>query len=191
MTRKKPPWAADDPRENPADLLVCSRPHCSFKLPGDLVLANVDGLVTDTAEVKGGEPDYAQEFSNQIDPSLTWEFVAWLRSVCSLPLFIKARPPGSACMLCLSMCRRGWPWHPNPAATTLKRREGRGVLSCGTLAWGSRAEGMAACHAGRAERRGCGARAGCRRGRRCGIQPRRAPAGRCAASAQPEQALRI
>lgn len=64
---------------------------CSFKLPGDLVLANVEGLVTGTAEVKGGAPDYAQEFSNQIDPSLTWEFVAWLRSVCSLPLFIKAR----------------------------------------------------------------------------------------------------
>ena len=79
----------------------------SFKLPDHLRLSNVEGLVTDTAEVHSAEPGsgVAQTFASQIDPSLTWAFVAWLRSVCGLPIFIKARVAlaclGSLCLLAL------------------------------------------------------------------------------------------
>ena len=73
--------------------VTCLLLLCSFKLPGHLRLANVEGLVTETAEVHSHEPGsgVAQTFASQIDPSLTWAFVAWLRTVCSLPIFIKAR----------------------------------------------------------------------------------------------------
>lgn len=68
---------------------------CSFKLPEHLRLANVEGLVTERAGVHSDEPGsgIAQTFASQIDPSLTWAFVAWLHSITSLPVFIKVLCP--------------------------------------------------------------------------------------------------
>ena len=31
-------------------------------------------------------------FSTQIDPSVTWEFVAWLRTITKLPIIVKVCP---------------------------------------------------------------------------------------------------
>ena len=70
---------------------------CSFELPEGLTLPNLAGLTADagvSAPLSGSS--LARAFDNHIDASLTWSFVAWLRSVTRLPLFVKARPLGAA-----------------------------------------------------------------------------------------------
>lgn len=80
----------------------------SFRLPDGLRLPNLDGLGAKTGveagAKSGAEPGaksdaavheagpgsaIAQHFSDNIDASLTWSFVAWLRGVTSLPIFVK------------------------------------------------------------------------------------------------------
>ena len=81
---------------------------CSFRLPDELRLPNLDGLGAKAgveADAKSGaQPGansdgaghnaapgsaIAQHFSDNIDASLTWSSVAWLRGVTSLPIFVK------------------------------------------------------------------------------------------------------
>ncbi len=81
---------------------------CSFRLPDGLRLPNLDGLgakagvgahaksvaepvANSNAAVHNTAPGsaIAQHFSDNIDASLTWSFVAWLRGVTSLPIFVK------------------------------------------------------------------------------------------------------
>ncbi|CAL8464246.1 g3781 [Coccomyxa elongata] len=80
----------------------------SFRLPDGLRLPNLDGLGAKTGAgagaKSGAEPGaksdaavhdagpgsaIAQHFTENIDASLTWSFVAWLRGVTSLPIFVK------------------------------------------------------------------------------------------------------
>ena len=81
---------------------------CSFRLPDGLRLPNLDGLgakagvesdaksvaepgANSDAAVHNAAPGsaIAQHFSDNIDASLTWSFMAWLRGVTSLPIFVK------------------------------------------------------------------------------------------------------
>ena len=39
-----------------------------------------------------------QVFTKQIDASLTWEFVAWLRTVTRLPIYVKVGANVSSCV---------------------------------------------------------------------------------------------
>ena len=64
-----------------------------FELPEGLSLPNLVGLAADagvSAPLSGSS--LARAFENNVDASLTWAFVGWLRSVTRLPLFVKARP---------------------------------------------------------------------------------------------------
>ncbi|KAK9918957.1 hypothetical protein WJX75_008310 [Coccomyxa subellipsoidea] len=72
----------------------------NFKLPDGLRLANLEGLGANLGAEAGANTDAAvhdagegsgvsKHFSDNIDASLTWSFVAWLRSVTSLPIFVK------------------------------------------------------------------------------------------------------
>ena len=88
----------------------------SFKLPDGLRLANLEGLGANLGEETGSNSNFnpgdansvdgaaardaavhdagegsgvSKHFSDNIDASLTWAFVAWLRSVTSLPIFVK------------------------------------------------------------------------------------------------------
>lgn len=64
-----------------------------FELPAGLTLPNLAGLPADagvSAPLSGSS--LARAFENNVDASLTWSFVGWLRSVTRLPLFVKAQP---------------------------------------------------------------------------------------------------
>ncbi|EIE24931.1 glycolate oxidase [Coccomyxa subellipsoidea C-169] len=88
----------------------------NFKLPDGLRLANLEGLGANLGKETASNPSFnpvdansvagaatrdaavhdagegsgvSKHFSDNIDASLTWAFVAWLRSVTSLPIFVK------------------------------------------------------------------------------------------------------
>ena len=75
-------------------MVECASARCRFELPEGLSLPNLVGLAADagvSAPLSGSS--LARAFENNVDASLTWSFVGWLRSVTRLPLFVKARPP--------------------------------------------------------------------------------------------------
>lgn len=65
----------------------------SFKLPAGLTLSNLEGL--DDANADIAVPYYgsslARAMKRRIDASLTWKFVAWLRSAMQLPILVKVQ----------------------------------------------------------------------------------------------------
>ncbi len=58
-----------------------------FELPDHAQPRNFVGLIEQ--EAAEGELDFADYIASLVDPSLTWEIVEWLRSVTSLPIFLK------------------------------------------------------------------------------------------------------
>lgn len=70
---------------------------CSFMLPEGLRLANLEGLdekLDASVHEAGWGSGLSRHFEDNIDASLTWSFVSWLRSVTSLPIFVKVRALG-------------------------------------------------------------------------------------------------
>lgn len=55
-------------------------------------LRNLEGLQPKDAQGHS-KSSISQVFTSQIDPSLTWDFIAWVRSVSSLPIFVKVGSP--------------------------------------------------------------------------------------------------
>ncbi len=57
-----------------------------------MFLRNVEGLVK-KLEVHFPQPGSALSavFKDQINASLTWDFLAWLRTVTALPIYVKVR----------------------------------------------------------------------------------------------------
>ena len=51
-------------------------------------LRNLEGLQPKGAQGHS-KSSISQVFTSQIDPALTWEFIAWVRSVSKLPIFVK------------------------------------------------------------------------------------------------------
>lgn len=61
-----------------------------FSLPEDLDLANFENMErADLPDVESGKNGLAQYVSQQLDPSLTWDDVEWLRNQTDLPILIK------------------------------------------------------------------------------------------------------
>ena len=65
----------------------------SFELPAGLTLSNLEGLDNADADVAAPHPgsSLARAFERRMDASLTWAFVAWLRSATRLPIFVKVQ----------------------------------------------------------------------------------------------------
>ena len=65
-----------------------------FQLPKGLSLPNLDGLKAPDEETRKriASDNVLQLNATQVDPSLTWEFVAWARQHWQGPIFVKARP---------------------------------------------------------------------------------------------------
>ena len=60
-----------------------------FGLPPHLSLANFAGALAEEGRVAPGESALSIYAAHQLDPSLTWESIAWLRSVTTLPVLLK------------------------------------------------------------------------------------------------------
>ena len=56
------------------------------------------------AEIRGDQPGsgIAATFASHIDPSLTWDVIAWMHSVTSLPIFVKVS--------CTAALQEQWPY---------------------------------------------------------------------------------
>lgn len=64
--------------------------HCSFKLPSNLRLENLEGLTKEAGQNEGQQNSaIAQVFASYVDPGLGWDFIAWVRTVTKLPLILK------------------------------------------------------------------------------------------------------
>ena len=65
---------------------------CSFKLPDHLHLANLPELEKADKELKASRKgDNLSQMGEWHDGSLTWDFVAWIRTQTSLPIFVKVQ----------------------------------------------------------------------------------------------------
>jgi hypothetical protein len=67
---------------------------CSFRLPEGLSLVNLAPLKRKfdrLAKELGKGSSIANLFSKEVDPSLTWAFFTWLRTITSLPIYVKVR----------------------------------------------------------------------------------------------------
>ena len=67
---------------------------CRFHLPEPLTPVNLEGLKAPkeseaSSHEKVPKSAIAAVFQKQIDPSLTWDFVPWVRSFCKLPILVK------------------------------------------------------------------------------------------------------
>jgi 4-hydroxymandelate oxidase len=60
-----------------------------FALPAELGCANLAGFGYDKVAQQIAESGLAAYFAAQLDPSLSWKDVAWLRSITKLPIVIK------------------------------------------------------------------------------------------------------
>lgn len=58
-----------------------------FALPGDLAVQNM--FERGRVATSGMESGLAAYFAEQLDPSLTWDAVAWLKSITALPVLVK------------------------------------------------------------------------------------------------------
>jgi hypothetical protein len=78
---------------------------CRFQLPSNLELANLAPLARSTPSSQrsgllqardtsqgsggGGGSGLFQLFAKEVDDSLTWEFLPWVKSVTKLPVYVK------------------------------------------------------------------------------------------------------
>jgi hypothetical protein len=93
---------------------VCCDPGpCRFQLPPNLELANLaplarsvpssqrSGLLQarDTSQGSGGAGGSGlfQLFAKEVDDSLTWEFLPWIKSVTKLPVYVKVGAVAAGC----------------------------------------------------------------------------------------------
>jgi 4-hydroxymandelate oxidase len=60
-----------------------------FALPGDLRIENLGGTGFEAVPAAAAESGLAAYFASLLDPSLTWQDIAWLRGITSLPIVIK------------------------------------------------------------------------------------------------------
>ena len=62
-------------------------------------ISNLNGLARDS-EAKGDSSSHlVRVFQEQVDSSLTWHFIKWMRDVTKLPIFVKVLHPGAAAMM--------------------------------------------------------------------------------------------
>ena len=69
-------------------------------------ISNLSDLEKDQ-EAKGESSSHiVRVFQEQVDASLTWEFVRWMRDVTELPIFVKVLHADAAAMMdtCLLQC---------------------------------------------------------------------------------------
>ncbi len=64
---------------------------CSFSLPEGLSLENLAPLKKKHDRLAKGEKGsgIAHVFVKEVDAGLTWEFLNWVRTVTSLPIYVK------------------------------------------------------------------------------------------------------
>ena len=61
---------------------------CRFSLPVGMEISNLKGL--EKGKSKGDSSSHiAKIFQEEVDASLTWGFVTWMREVTHLPIFVK------------------------------------------------------------------------------------------------------
>lgn len=74
---------------------------CRFSLPPGIEISNLKGL--EKGKGKGDSSSHiVRIFQDEVDASLTWDFVTWMREVTDLPVFVKV---GSCVQLCcLHVC---------------------------------------------------------------------------------------
>ena len=61
---------------------------CRFSLPPGLEISNLRGL--EKGKTKGDSSSHITRiFQEEVDASLTWEFVKFMREVTDLPVFVK------------------------------------------------------------------------------------------------------
>lgn len=60
-----------------------------FKMPEGVTLKNLAGFNLDKVTGKNDDSAIAAYIASQIDPSLTWQDIDWLRSLTSLPILLK------------------------------------------------------------------------------------------------------
>lgn len=75
---------------------------CRFQLPQHLSMTNLLPLAEKQQQQSGsGQLTQARDsshgsglfqlFAKEVDDSLTWEFIPWLRTITKLPIFVKVR----------------------------------------------------------------------------------------------------
>ena len=62
---------------------------CRFRLPDGLRLEHLEGLAQRHTDTTPKDTPFLKVFGSHVDDSQTWDFVAWMRSVTSLPIFVK------------------------------------------------------------------------------------------------------
>lgn len=62
-----------------------------FNIPSHLRLANIEDLADKVQDGSryGTGSGFGAFFTSQIDPSLTWDFLGWLKSITKLPVIVK------------------------------------------------------------------------------------------------------
>lgn len=66
-------------------------------------ISNLRGLVKGKDAQGGSSSHIVRVFQEQVDASLTWEFVKWMRDVTTLPIFVKVPMPATICLV-------AWAW---------------------------------------------------------------------------------
>jgi hypothetical protein len=90
---------------------------CPFRLL-DCTRANLRQRMLDGCVVGGGAAGSGLTtlFAKEVDDSLTWDFIPWLRSITRLPIYLKVRPhlllpntrAGRPCSCCWPAPAAGW-----------------------------------------------------------------------------------
>ena len=62
---------------------------CRFRLPDGLRLEHLEGLAQRHKDTMPKDTPFLKMFGSHVDDSQTWDFIAWMRSVTSLPIFVK------------------------------------------------------------------------------------------------------
>ena len=69
--------------------MIHSPTCCRFRLPDGLRLEHLEGLAQRHKDTTPKDTPFLKVFGSHVDDSQTWDFVAWMRSVTSLPIFVK------------------------------------------------------------------------------------------------------
>lgn len=113
--------------------LICFPVSCRFRLPDGLRLEHLEGLAKRHKDTTPKDTPFIKVFGSHVDDSQTWDFVTWMRSVTSLPIFVKVRgAPACTTHLCFVRKVLHWvPKQPTPLDATVHQLTGENnVLVC-------------------------------------------------------------
>lgn len=124
--RPLPPLPPNPPNTHTGKRDIDDKLH--FDIPPHLSLANLKALQEEAGRPASGHSQgsgFAAYFTSLIDPSLTWDCIAWLKSVTRLPILVKVgRGPGGGGGGRADVQRRG-----TPAANCVYERTAEGLSS--------------------------------------------------------------